>query len=63
VRLKWLIPTILNYGNLKIQTAGTEPKFTFKEIPNPIKVKELIMKARDNFIYEHPDNLETHWNM
>jgi hypothetical protein len=63
VRLQGLIPTILNYGNLEIQTAGTEPKFTFKEIPNPIKVKDLIMKARDNFIYEHPDNLETHGNI
>jgi len=63
VRLKWLIPTILNYGNLEIQTTDRDQSSHSKKFQNPIKAKELIIKARDTFIYERPDNLETHGNI
>ncbi len=38
------IQTLLNYGDLYIQTAGTEERFKFLQIPNPVKVKDEIMK-------------------
>lgn len=63
VRLLGAIPTFLNYGDLEIQTAGTETKFSFKQIPNPRGVKNLIMQAHDKFVYEHKDNLELHRNL
>lgn len=63
VRLRGVIPTLLNYGDLEIQTAGTEPKFAFKQIPNPQAVKELIMQAHNKFAYEHQGGPETHKNL
>lgn len=54
------IPTFLNYGNLEIQTAGAEKKFTFKQIPNPTAVKALLMEAHSRFAAEHPDDREVH---
>lgn len=37
------IQTFLGFGNLEIQTAGTEEKFKFIQIPNPEEVKNEIM--------------------
>ncbi len=41
---KGIIPTFLKFGDLQVQTAGTEEKFKFFQIPNPGKVKDTIMK-------------------
>ncbi len=39
-----VIQTFLHFGNLQVQTAGTEEKFDFLQIPNPEKVKDQIMR-------------------
>jgi len=44
VNTKGVIPTLLHFGDLQIQTAGTEEKFNFLQIPNPEKVKDEIMR-------------------
>lgn len=33
--VKGIIPTILNYGNVFIQTAGSKERFVFKQVPFP----------------------------
>lgn len=38
-----LFQTFFNFGDLEIQTAGTENKFKFLQIPNPSEVKNQIM--------------------
>lgn len=38
------IPTMLNYGNIKVQTAGSEKHFVFEQIPHPQAVKDKIME-------------------
>ncbi len=43
-----LIPTVLNFGNVYIQTAGTKNRFHFRKVPNPYKLKALIMNMKDN---------------
>lgn len=63
VRLQGVVPTFLNFGDLEIQTAGAEPRFTFKQISNPQRVKELIMQAHNKFVYEHQSGPETHKNI
>ncbi len=35
--------TVINFGDLYIQTAGTEERFKFLQIPNPVAVKDAIM--------------------
>jgi hypothetical protein len=39
-----VLPTVLTYGDVYVQTAGEKERFTFKSIDNPEHVKELIAK-------------------
>lgn len=41
-----LIPTILNFGDVHVQTAGNTEKFFFHKIPDPQKIKGLIMNMQ-----------------
>lgn len=43
VDVKGFFPTILNYGDVQIQTAGEESKFLFRQIPDPYGIKNIIM--------------------
>ena len=43
-----LIPTLLNFGNVYVQTAGTKTRFNFRKVPNPYKLKALIMNLKDS---------------
>ena len=63
VRLYGVIPTFLNFGDVEIQTAGTEAKFTFKQIPNPQKIKELVMQVHREFTLQHQGGVEQHENL
>ncbi len=39
-----IIPTILKFGNVHVQTAGTKERFFFHEVPNPDEVRNTIIK-------------------
>lgn len=39
-----LIPTILNYGDIYVQTAGEIERFQFRQVPDPYALKSLIME-------------------
>lgn len=41
---KGFLPTFLNYGEVKVQTAGQQPQFHFEQIPNPHEVARHINK-------------------
>jgi hypothetical protein len=60
VRIRGPIPTFLDFGDLIIQTAGTEERFHFKEIPNPRAVKDAIMEAHNEYIKTHKNGEEIH---
>lgn len=47
--------TFFNFGNLEIQTAGTEEKFIFEQIPNPAIVKNVVMQTNKNYLEKHLD--------
>lgn len=42
-----VLPSILDYGDVLVQTAGENPRFIFHNIPNPVGVKDLIMKLAE----------------
>lgn len=44
VETKGVIQTFLRFGDLHIQTAGTEERFIFLQVPDPAKVKDEIMR-------------------
>jgi uncharacterized membrane protein YdbT with pleckstrin-like domain len=43
-----LLPTILNYGDVSVQTAGAENRFLFRQVPDPYQVKDLVMNLAKN---------------
>ncbi len=44
VQTSGVIQTFLKFGDLQVQTAGTEEKFKFFQIPHPEKIKDEIMR-------------------
>lgn len=50
--IRGVFPTMFNYGNLTIQTAGQKEHFVFEQIPNPhavrTKIVDLIAKDREH---------------
>lgn len=45
VSIKGILPTILKYGDVAVQTAAVDKEFIFHEMPNPDFVKSEIMKV------------------
>lgn len=45
VSTKGILPTMLGYGDVMVQTAGIEQSFVFRQMPNPEEVKTEIMKV------------------
>lgn len=39
-----VIPSILNYGDVYVQTAGEHVRFIFHNVPDPVAIKDLVMK-------------------
>lgn len=47
-------PSLFNYGNISLQTAGEIPKFTFKNVSNPNQLREQVLQlaAEDKKFHE-----------
>lgn len=41
-----VIPTFINFGDVQIQTAGTQEKFLFRNVPDPYRTKDLLMRLQ-----------------
>lgn len=44
VNMDGMVPTMMNYGDVEIQTAAAERRFKFENVPNPQQVKDEIMR-------------------
>jgi hypothetical protein len=53
--IEGVLQSILDYGEVYIQSAGETPRFVFRNIPDPIATKSLIMKLAHS---AHQDDLE-----
>lgn len=56
VDVRGMIPTLLNFGNLHVQTAGMHHAFHIREVPNPYDVKDRITRIHDRAVkqaHEH----------
>ncbi len=42
--VKGIIPTLMNYGQVVVQTAATEENFSFEQVPNPNMVRQRILE-------------------
>ena len=51
--VKGFIATILHFGNITIQTAGMEQNAIFRNVPQPYKVSEEIIKLTNSWRKAH----------
>jgi membrane protein YdbS with pleckstrin-like domain len=59
IRVRGPIATLLDFGDIDVQTAGTAQKFSIHGIPHPKGVKELILKLhRASLDYEGGSRLQ-----
>lgn len=42
--IKGIIPTLLSYGTVEVQTAASEENFHFEQVPHPHKVRQRILE-------------------
>lgn len=42
-----VIPSLLDYGNIYVQTAGEKERFVFYQIPHPNRVKNAIVQLQE----------------
>jgi uncharacterized membrane protein YdbT with pleckstrin-like domain len=40
------LPSVLNYGDVKVQTAGEENEFVFRTVSDPYNIKNIIMSLQ-----------------
>lgn len=52
-----IIPTMLKYGNVHVQTAGTKERFFFHEVPNPDKIRDSIIRLVEKNQRKHKQEL------
>ena len=52
-----LIPTMLNYGTIKIETAGEQANFSFTFCPNSNHCAKIILDAREKMLGQSSDDL------
>lgn len=41
------LSTVLNYGNVYIQTAGEQVRFVFEQVPQPYQIKKVILEYNE----------------
>lgn len=51
-----IFPTLLDYGNVYIQTAGETERFVFSDVPNPTSVEKLILDLYESLSEETKHN-------
>jgi len=44
-----VVQTLFGYGNVQIQTAGSDRIFVFKTVPDPQSIKNKILKVHDEY--------------
>lgn len=47
-----VIPTFLNYGDVYIQTAAEQERFLFRRVPDPYRIKDIIMGLQKRHEHE-----------
>jgi uncharacterized membrane protein YdbT with pleckstrin-like domain len=57
VEVTGIFATILNFGDVFIQTAGEKERFVFRQVPDPYAIKDMIMSLQKKIIAEETNEL------
>ena len=49
----------LGFGDMEIQSAGTQTKFYFHKVPHPYKIRKTITDLRHKISKSHPQKIKT----
>jgi uncharacterized membrane protein YdbT with pleckstrin-like domain len=50
-----LAQTLLGFGDVVVQTAGEQEKFTFELAPKPATIADHCLQAHEDFVNDNPD--------
>lgn len=50
VEIVGIIPTLLRFGDLQMQTAGSQKEFVVHDVPDPVAIKNLIVDQYDKYV-------------
>jgi len=54
VQVKGLLSTVFGFGQLYVQTAGAEERFFLRDVPQPYRVADKIIRLADTWRQQHP---------
>jgi len=46
--IKGILPTLFNYGNVHVQTAGEKTRFIFESVPNPHEIRDRLLDLAED---------------
>lgn len=46
--IKGILPTLFNYGNVHVQTAGEKTRFIFESVPNPHEIRDKLLDLAED---------------
>jgi len=52
-----MIPTLIDYGNVHIQTAGSKERFVFEQVSKPAEVKKTVLDLHDQYMRNKGDEI------
>ena len=52
IEVKGLLPTLLHFGDVHVQTAGEMRRFTIKGVPDPYGLRDKLIKEHDRAVNE-----------
>ena len=55
VDVSGFLPTVINYGDVKIQTAGEDKEFVFKTVSDPYHIKNIIFNMQKNDSFQETE--------
>lgn len=54
ISTRGILPTLLHFGDIHVQTAGEAQEFIMRGIANPQHVREIILKTQNQILEEQP---------
>jgi len=45
--VKGVVPTMMGFGNVYVQTAGEQNRFNFEQVPNPDSIRDFIIQLAE----------------
>lgn len=52
IEVKGIIPTLLRFGDIHVQTAGEAREFIIRHIPHPYRARDILIKEHDRAVLE-----------